>query len=446
MTATNKTEKTKIRAADYALREPWAIREDALENIIAIADRRIDVEAVEARMGKPLENTRTVSMRGDIAVIPVLGPIFRYANIFTRVSGATSLETLALDFNTALDNPKVSGIVLEIDSPGGMAAGISEFADMVRASSKRVTAYASNNAASAAYWIGAAAKEFYISDTAQLGSIGVISGIRKESDPGVVQFISSQSPKKRLDMEKDDDRGAMQKTIDQMADVFVDKVSKFRDVSRETVLSDFGQGWVLVGEHAVKAGMADGVSSLESVIAGLSGTTATKEAFKMKPEAVKPESTPALTLETLKANHSAIYDQAFAEGATAGSDKERERIQSVESAALPGHEKLISSLKFDGKTTGAEAALEIVKAERENRAQGLQSFGSEAPKPVAQPAKDDLSSNHKADEDDGMSDDDKAKAKWGRDSELRAEFGDDFEAYSAYEKANASGYVKVLKK
>lgn len=40
--------------------------------------------------------------------------------------------------------------------------------------------------------------------------------------------------------------------------------------------------------------------------------------------------------------------------------------------------------------------------------------------------------------------DQRAKAKWNSDPALRTEFNDDFDAYAAYEKANAAGLVKVF--
>jgi hypothetical protein len=51
-------------------------------------------------------------------------------------------------------------------------------------------------------------------------------------------------------------------------------------------------------------------------------------------------------------------------------------------ALLPGHEKLIGTLKFDGKTSGPEAALQIVTAEKALRAKQLDSVRSDGPKPV----------------------------------------------------------------
>ena len=83
-----------------------------------------------------------------------------------------------------------------------------------------------------------------------------------------------------------------------------------------------------------------------------------------------------------KEAHDAAFNAGLAQGRTEGATAERERIQAVEAALLPGHEKLIATLKFDGKTSGADAALQIVTAEKTLRAAKLADVRSDGPKPV----------------------------------------------------------------
>lgn len=71
--------------------------------------------------------------------------------------------------------------------------------------------------------------------------------------------------------------------------------------------------------------------------------------------------------------------EAKADGATA----ERERIQSVEAQSIPGHEKLIQKLKFDGKTTAGEAAIQMNQAEKVLRETVLTQLDKDAPDSVA---------------------------------------------------------------
>jgi len=62
------------------------------------------------------------------------------------------------------------------------------------------------------------------------------------------------------------------------------------------------------------------------------------------------------------------WTRQFDAGFKAGAEAERKRIQSVEEQALPGHEDLVAKLKYDGHTTGEQAAVQVLAAERERRA------------------------------------------------------------------------------
>lgn len=268
-----------IDAYNIVATRPWLITQESLETILAIANRMGDPEALQTHLGKRLENTRTVQMVDGVAVIPIAGPIFRYANLFTEISGATSTEILARDIRVAADNPYVRGIVYEHNSPGGEATGINELAGVIAEVSKkkRSVAYAGGTMASASYWLGAAAGEIVVDATAVIGSIGVVMSYTDttardaKSDVRRVEIVSSASPNKRVDPNSDAGRTQIQTLVDSLADVFVGAVAKYRRTTPEKVVSDFGGGGVLVGQAAVKAGMADRIGSLDEVIAALAG-------------------------------------------------------------------------------------------------------------------------------------------------------------------------------
>lgn len=268
-----------IDAFQVAASRPWLIQPEWLPTILSIADGLGDVHALQTKLGKPLDNTRTVRMVDGVAVIPVTGPIFRYANLLTEVSGATSTQVLATDIRAAVDNPYVTGIVLEIDSPGGEATGINELAGMIYRArdTKPVVAYAGGSMASAAYWIGAAASEVVADATSIVGSIGVVMSYAdtskrdEKADVRKIEIVSSSSPDKRIDPASEEGRAKVQAMVDALADVFIGSVAKYRGVSDETVRADFGRGGVLVGARAKAAGMVDRIGSLETVIAELAG-------------------------------------------------------------------------------------------------------------------------------------------------------------------------------
>lgn len=261
-----------MRALSALINSPWCITEDALKTILTIAKReQPELSAVEAQLGRKLEYARSVTERGGVATIPVDGPIFRKANLFTSMSGATSIEILAKDFTTALHNPQVRAILLAIDSPGGEVTGVHEFAEMIHQARgvKPIVAYVEGLGASAAYWIASACDSIICDPTAMLGSIGVIAALDNSSDPNQLTFVSAKSPNKHPDMATDAGRAQIQALIDATADVFIADVARNRGVTTEAVIERFGAGGMKVGADAVTAGLADKLGSYEQALADL---------------------------------------------------------------------------------------------------------------------------------------------------------------------------------
>jgi signal peptide peptidase SppA len=267
-----------MRAFVYAADRPWAITEAGLRQILEIAERTNPTpEAVAAQLGRPLENTRTVEVRDGVAVIPVTGPIFRYANMFTEISGATSIDVLARDFNEAVANPSVRAVLLNVNSPGGEADGVNELSRMIyEARGRKPTiAYIGGLGASGAYWLASAADEIVAEESALLGSVGVVATFRdtreRDAKAGVATYeiVSSQSPLKRPDPATDSGRGQIQQIVDAQAEIFINAIARNRGVDPERVLADFGQGNLLPAAQAVRAGMADRLGTFESVASAL---------------------------------------------------------------------------------------------------------------------------------------------------------------------------------
>jgi hypothetical protein len=150
-----------------------------------------------------------------------------------------------------------------------------------------------------------------------------------------------------------------------------------------------------------------------------------------------------------RAESKALIDTARAEGLAAGRTEELNRIKSVEQACLPGHESLIQSLKFDGKTTGAEAAAQVITAERANRGRRLEDLAVDGGKAIvphtaAPPASADTDKD-KPKVDPTLPIEDRCKAEWQHDPELRKEFSNDLDSYISYAKAHEGGRMKVLR-
>lgn len=363
------------RAFELAASRPWLMLPDALDSLMAIADRQGDPEALEARLGRPLENTRVVSMRDGIAIIPVTGPIMRYANMFTRISGATSTQELATDLQAALDNPQVKGIILNVDSPGGEANGINELGDMVYAArgKKPIKAYGGGTVASASYWIGSSADELVIDDTALLGSIGVVVEVAlREAREGEKRYTitSSNAPNKRPDLETEEGRAELSKTIDALGEVFVAKVARNLGVNPDQVPAMGDHGGLKVGAAAVASGLAHRLGSLESLITEMAKEAATPRKLSMtivkttaELHAAIAAGTDPQTIQLAAAEQvdTAAIRTAAAEEAIAG---ERARIKGINELAAKGFEKEIEAA-IDGGTSVEATALTLFKASQD---------------------------------------------------------------------------------
>ncbi|NTY91968.1 S49 family peptidase [Pseudomonas putida] len=361
------------RALELAASQPWLMMPDALDNLLTISDRMGDPVALATKRGERLDETRRVNMRGSVAVVPITGPIFRYANLFTEISGATSTQILATDIQRALDDHKVKSIVLNIDSPGGVASGINELAEMIYAGRdrKRIVAYIGGIGASAAYWIASAASEIVIDEASLAGSIGVVveAVIEDEKKTGRTryQIVSRNAPNKRPDLGTEEGRAKMGETIDAMAEVFVGKVARNLGVAAEKVPAMGDSGGIRVGADAVKHGLAHRVGSLESLITELA-----------KPATTFPRTNTMTTVKTTAELRTAIAagtdpntieiaqaDQPdTAAIRTEAATAERERIKGINALAVKGFEKEIGAAIDDGSSVEA-TALVLFKASQD---------------------------------------------------------------------------------
>lgn len=380
--------------------EPWAITETALHTILEIAARENESpQAVAAKLGRNLQNTYSVTERDGVAIIPVTGPLFRYANLFTMISGASSYELIARDFTTALENPQIKGIILDIDSPGGEVNGVSELSNMVFAArgKKPVVAYASGDAASGAYWIASAADEIVVSETSALGSIGVVGMYQGKSGKSAeaVEIVSSQSPHKRLDPTTDDGRSRLQIRIDSMADVFIETIARNRNVSAENVQNHYGGGDVMIGAKAVSAGLADRIGSLEGLIAELSSpqnSPRTEGFFNAQNQPPSTQEKKPMDIETLKKDHPDLVATLTREGASA----EKKRLNDILcSEEAKGREKLAKEMALNTDIHAMEARqlLACAPVEEPKATTSFEKVMSSMPNPAITPASDDAAND-----------------------------------------------------
>lgn len=117
-----------------------------------------------------------------------------------------------------------------------------------------------------------------------------------------------------------------------------------------------------------------------------------------------------MDVQKLKAEHPDVAEALINEGKQIGATAERERIQAVEAQAMPGHEALIATLKFDGKTSGPEAAVQVLAAEKAKKGDHLAALRADATAANVPHAAAGDKPDDNQDDDEDEDDDEEAKA------------------------------------
>ncbi len=223
-----------------------------------------------------LDGTPRPASAPVVAVLGIYGIISQRADMFTEMSGGTSIERVSARFRQALADPAVKAIVFDFDSPGGGVYGVDELAAEIREArgQKPSAAVANSLAASAGYWLASAAGELSVTPSGEVGSIGVyaahedLSGMM-EQDGVKMTLISAGKYKTEgnpFEPLSDEAKGYLQGRVDDYYRAFVGAVAKGRGVTPESVRKGFGQGRV-VGAQAAKAeGMADRIETLDEAL------------------------------------------------------------------------------------------------------------------------------------------------------------------------------------
>ena len=107
------------------------------------------------------------------AVIPVKGVIGKNLSELETMCGCCDINDVQEMLEDCERDATITTVILNIDSPGGVSVGVPELAEKIKNYSKKVISFTSNEACSAAYWIGSQASEFYATPSSTVGSIGV---------------------------------------------------------------------------------------------------------------------------------------------------------------------------------------------------------------------------------------------------------------------------------
>jgi len=398
-----------IKILEEAKRHHWAMLPESLEAIRSFLegydldakdhelfhalDKETKISSADSFGGR-VDGSFYTSIKGNTGFLQIDGPIIPRATWFSEISGMVSLDVLTAEFKALEQDDKISTIVLVVDSPGGVITGVSDFAALVKASSKRTETFAWM-AASAAYEIVSATDKITTPDTGLVGSIGTVLMLtdtrQADAKRGIqqIEIVSSQSPNKRPDPLTEAGREVLQTLVNEIADVFVSNVASNRGVSVDTVLSTFGAGAMFAAARAHGAGMIDSIMDLDTFIKSFGGHDGSLRGFGFSAEAannqgeVMSETIEAKTAETLRSEQ----PEAVTEIVTAAKTEERDRLKAIEAVAekfdnaLPSVKveavAYINANKYAPNATPETVALGLVDVIAKAQVDAVDAFGDE---------------------------------------------------------------------
>lgn len=350
--------------------QPHLCTPDYAETVLAVLSEKLNIEEGMFSIKTKAGEEKDESLKDGIYTLPIRGSMVHHGGMFDAMSGTMSYEGIQDSIQAALDNPEVNSILLDIDSSGGSVAGAFDLRDFIMEAKqqKPIYALARDTMASAAYLIGSAATKVYATQTAQVGSIGVVAMHVDQSERNKQEGIkptfitaggmkAAGNPHEPLEGEALD---YLQESVNDSYEMFVNAVVEARGLDAQAIRDT--EARVYKGQKAKSIGLVDGVRKLTTVrkeLAGLSQKrviTQTKmssvKGMKMdneidveKLEAGLAEVT--ADLEATKANMEKLTAAVLAEGYTISEDqalvkaKEPEMIEVAgvltDKATLPEH-------------------------------------------------------------------------------------------------------------
>jgi protease-4 len=203
--------------------------------------------------------------RNRVAIIRLYGPI---------TGGERSADWIELVRRTR-ESKRIPAVVLDVDSPGGTAsASDNMYVALARLAEKKpLVAAIRGTGASGSYLAAIAAKRIVASPTSVVGSIGVITAAprlpRLLDRIGVSVSEHTAGSLKGMGApwreESEPEAIKEQQLVDEIYDVFVDRVATARGMDGERV-RELATGEVWLGSKAVELGLVDEIGDLERAV------------------------------------------------------------------------------------------------------------------------------------------------------------------------------------
>jgi len=215
-----------------------------------------------------------------VAVVPVTGALMDRAGWWWD-----GYDAIQKRYEAAQADARVRAVMLDLDSPGGMVAGLFDCMRALRAaklaSKKRTVAWVGSGAYSAAYGLASTCDEIVCSDTAGVGSIGVIASLMSRVDQlaqdGIDVHVESSGTEKTDGHPaipiSDAARGRLRARVQELAGMFFTEVAAGRAALTPEDMRAL-DGGVRYGRASLVMGLADRVFTRSALLTELASTPA----------------------------------------------------------------------------------------------------------------------------------------------------------------------------
>jgi len=298
----------------------WLLSQDWEERIV-IAE---EMSARNADIIKPVTVAKKTSdIRNGVATIDINGVLTRNREPYLDFFGIsqTSYTEIAEQTKYAV-NKGAKRIVYKINSPGGNVDGILIGMDAIRNAGVPTEAHADGMLASGAYMLASQADSIIANDElTMVGSIGVAA---KASTSNVVKEITNtDSADKRPDVTTEDGLKVVKTQLDDIYQILAERIADGRKTSIEKIRDDYGHGATMSARTALQRNMIDGIKS-EFLHRYRNGQSENKPSASQSAETHGEK----MDIKELKAEFPGLYHEVYELGVAAGSEAEKERVES----------------------------------------------------------------------------------------------------------------------
>lgn len=296
---------------------------------------------------------RPYSVAERIAVIPISGTLVSKTRSVKPYSGMTGYNGIVARLNQAMADPEVDGVLLDMDTPGGMVAGAFDCADVIARmrAIKPIWSLANDMHCSAGQLIASAASHRLITQTARTGSIGVMmahsnyAGAMAKEGVEITLLYSGQhkvegNPYSAL---PDSVREQFQAQMDMTRQRFAEKVACYTGLSVDDVLAT--EAAVYAGVEVLDIGLAD-----QLVI--------NSDAIGVMREALTHSSKTVITGGVMQENHSADNQPTEAAQSVAGISAEQ--LSAAVADAVAAENARIMGILGCEEANGREAMAQVL--------------------------------------------------------------------------------------